>query len=232
MNHASPSIFRPLRAILAATAFLLAALCPEVSRAMLVSLTLTYSSTDATSLYGNYKLKEGSIVQVIAYTTPGASQPTPVSAENYFEQYGNISSDDPAYPPSIDSGVFLADSAPENHYIVYTGTLTKLDNGQYGIVTDFTMDDSFNALYVRVFEATDFPQGRVVLSYWGVSAAETGINPTLGHYSYNVSDTAANLHNYFEVIPEPATLSLFALGTVALAVFRRNRNSKGKGVRS
>lgn len=223
MNHASPAIFRPHRALLAAAAFLLAALFPAASRAMLVSLTLSYSSLSGTNL------QPGSIVQVIAYntSTPGTGGPGS-TAETNFDPYGT----NPSPASGVDAGVFQPDTVIQpNHYIVYTGHLTQLDNGDYGIVTDFTMDDTFNALYVRVFEATDFPQGSVVLSHWGVGGLVTGIEPTLGHYSYNVSDIPADKLNYFEVIPEPATLSLFAVGTLALAAFRRKRNPNGKGVR-
>lgn len=229
MNRLSPVISRLPRTAVAVAAFLLAALFPAVSHAMLVSLTLSYNS--ASTLSGCH-LQVGSIVQVIAYNTDSANAPSLTSAESNFEQYSTISQDDPAYQPGVDAGVFLPDTviAP-NHYIVYTGHITQLDNGQYGIVTDFTMDDSFNALYVRVFQATDFPQGEVTLSYWGVDGLTTGIEPTIGHYSYNVSPVTANNLNYFEVIPEPASLSLFAVGTLALAAFRRKRNSNGKGVR-
>ena len=215
-----------------AAAFLLAALFPAASRAMLVSLSLTYANEGA--LRQN-NLQVGSIVQVIAYNTTEASQPDdtqPPDPGRHFDHYGNITTNDPAYAPAIDAGIYLPNTTPDNHYIVYTGHITQLDNGQYGIVTDFTMDNSFNALYVRVFETNDFHEGQVVLTHWGLDGLTTGINPTLGHYSYNVSDVNAEKLNYFEVIPEPATLTLFAVGTLALAAFRRNRHPKGKGVRS
>lgn len=228
MKHIPTVQSRLSRAMLFALAFLLAALFPAASRAMLVSLSLTYA-TEAALRQNN--LQVGSIVQVIAYSTDSASAPGN-TAETNFEKYADISPDDPAYAPAIDAGVFFPDTVLQpNHYIVYTGHITQLDNGQYGIVTDFTMDDSFNALYVRVFEATDFPQGEVTLSYWGIGGQTTGINPTIGHYSYNVSDVGADKLNYFEVIPEPASLSLFAVGTLALAAFRRKRHPNGKGVR-
>lgn len=243
MKNLSTAQSRLSRAMFFAAAFLLAALFPAASRAMLVSLTLTYSSTPLPTpvnptdppsdqnLYTDFHLHEGSIVQVIAYNTDSGGNPG-TTGETGFEQYSTISQDDPAYQSGVDAGVFFPDTVKDpNHYIVYTGHITQLDNGQYGIVTDFTMDDSFNALYVRVFEATDFPQGQVTLSHWGIDGLTTGINPTIGHYSYNVSDVGADKLNYFEVIPEPASLSLFAVGTLALAAFRRKRNPHGKGVR-
>lgn len=231
MKNLSTAQSRLSRAMFFAAAFLLAALFPAASRAMLVSLSLTYATEGA--LRQN-NLQVGSIVQVIAYNTDSASAPGN-TAETNFEKYADISPTDPAYAPGIDAGVFFPDTViSDNHYIVYTGHITQLDNGQYGIVTDFTMDDSFNALYVRVFEATNFPQGQVTLSHWGLGGKVTDIHSTIGHYSYNVTGTnapTADKLNYFEVIPEPASLSLFAVGTLALAAFRRKRHPNGKGVR-
>ena len=93
----------------------------------------------------------------------------------------------------------------------------------YGLYTQITVDDwMYNTVYIRVFGATDIAQGVVTASYWGVSTAYT-LNPSYQTDTLVVTNLVAEYKNYFEVIPEPATMGLLGAGGIALAAWRRRR---------
>ena len=189
---------------------------------MLLELQFHWSNSDLTA----YNLQEGSIIQVIAYNSSDAGALVN-SAASQFELYGQTSEQASAQPyPSghipESSDVYLANSTQSGHEIVYTGSLQNLD-GWYGLYTQIQIDNEvYDTVYIRVFGATSIEQGEVTASYWGISGTTT-LDPTFQFQNWTLEDVTAPNKNYFEVIPEPATLGLLGLGGFALAAWRRRR---------
>ena len=139
------------------------------------------------------------------------------------EPFSNVDpAEDNSYLPDS-SDVYLANTTQKDHEIVYTGTIQNLD-GWYGLYTQIQIDDDiYDQVYIRVFGATSIEQGEVTASYWGISGATT-LDPTFQFQNWTLEGvTATNHANYFEVIPEPATLGLLGLGGCALVAWRRRR---------
>lgn len=224
-----------------------AALCllavPAQAVLMIVDIGWGYfgnSDMDNDSLTANYALQEGSIVQVIMYDSSASSAPGP-NAINNFELIGtHVGADVPGDPnvdpwdeAPTDNNVYDPESAPAGHVIAYTTTIGPAigDNANgydwYNIYASFQILDNYDSIYIRVFGATDFPHDGIVhASYWGISDVQSG-GGEFGTWYVAFDDTPATNHvNYFEVIPEPGSLGLFALGGVGLWAVRRRRRVK------
>ena len=220
-KHTSTCRSRLARIAGAALFCLFAAFAPA-AHAMLLELQFHWSNSDLTT----YNLQEGSIIQVIAYNSSGAGAPVN-SAASQFELYGQTSEQASAQPYTSghipdSSDVYLANSTQVGHEIVYTGSLQNLD-GWYGLYTQIQIDNEvYDTVYIRVFGATSIEQGEVTASYWGISGTTT-LDPTFQFQNWTLEDVNAPNKNYFEVIPEPATLGLLGLGGFALAAWRRRR---------
>lgn len=220
-KHTSTCRSRLARIAGAALFCLFAAFAPA-AHAMLLELQFHWSNSDLTA----YNLQEGSIIQVIAYNSSDAGALVN-SAASQFELYGQTSEQASAQPyPSghipESSDVYLANSTQSGHEIVYTGSLQNLD-GWYGLYTQIQIDNEvYDTVYIRVFGATSIEQGEVTASYWGISGTTT-LDPTFQFQNWTLEDVTAPNKNYFEVIPEPATLGLLGLGGFALAAWRRRR---------
>ena len=212
------------------------------ARAMTVILDIGWgynAGADMTEadLISGYALQEGSIVQVIMYNSADYPSTTfqagnPAANFDPFGTYGGADipgqpNVDPWDEPPATTDVYDPESAPEGHVLAYTteiGTpVAGNANGYnwYNIYASFLILDSYDSIYIRVFGATDFPQNTVVASYWGISDVQSG-GGSFGTWYVTYDDvTAADHVNYFEVIPEPGTLVLFALGGVGLWAGRR-----------
>lgn len=179
-----------------------------------------------------YNLQEGSIIQVIAVQKGATFSDT--ASFQFGEPYGTTSDTETSASPytsdhvPTDKQVYLANSTPDGHSILYTGAIQ--DKGSwYGLYTQITVDDwLYDRVYIRVFGATDIAQGVVTASYWGVSTPHT-LSPSYATDTLVVTNLIAESPNYFEVIPEPATVGLLGLGGVALAAWRRRRVAKADG---
>ena len=188
-----------------------------VAQAML--LTLDFYWENAGELE-EADLQVGSIIQIIAYKYgEGTNFSSTVGSQ--FETYGTG-------PGGED--VYLADTTQQGHSIIYTGTITEHGSAPstwYGLYTQITVDDwEYDRVYVRVFGATNFPLGQAVLSSWGISETPTTIDPVFQTQTFGATNMPTSHTNYFEVIPEPATLGLLGLGGCALAAWRRRRSAR------
>ncbi len=239
-KHKSTCRSRLARIAGAALFCLFAAFAPA-AHAMLLELQFHWSGSDMTA----YNLQEGSIIQVIAYDSTDVSGPTyPATAGTQFEQYGTTT--DTAFAAPYTSGsahqlggtgddgkpivsdVYLANTTPEGHEIKYTGFLQNLgtaSNPWYGLYTQIQIDNEvYDTVYIRVFGATSIEQGELTASYWGISGT-TELVPTFQFQNWTLEGNTFSVtnKNYFEVIPEPATLGLLGLGGCALVAWRRRR---------
>ena len=195
------------------------------------------SDMDNASLIQNYALQEGSIVQIIMYDSSASSAPGANANDNFdlFDTYGGpgIPGDpnvDPYDEAPSENNVYSPETVPDGHVIAYTTSIGPAIGGNangydwYNIYASFLMLDNYDSIYIRVFGATDFPHDGVVhASYWGISELGGG-EASVGTWYTDFYDVTATEHvNYFEVIPEPGSLSLFALGGVGLWAVRRRR---------
>lgn len=212
-----------LALIAGAALFCLFAAFAPAAHAMLLELQFHWSGSDMTA----YNLQEGSIIQVIAYNSQDADPP---AVGSQFTLYGQTSDEDYAAPYTtgdehkipVPGDVYLANTTQSGHEIVYTGSLQNLD-GWYGLYTQIQIDNEvYDTVYIRVFGATSIEQGEVTASYWGISGT-TKLDPTFQFQNWTLEDVDAPNKDYFEVIPEPATLGLLGLGGCALAAWRRRR---------
>lgn len=212
---------------------------PAQATLMLVDIGWGYfgnSDMDNGSLIADYALQEGSIVQIIMYDSSASSAPGPDAINNFDLTGTYLGPDIPGEPgdpwdgaPS-ESNVYDPYSAPLGHVIAYTTEIGPAVGGNannhnwYNIYASFQILDNYDSIYIRVFGATDFPSdGEAYASYWGISTPQSG-GGGFGTWYVTFNDvTAANHVNYFEVIPEPGSLGLFALGGVGLWVARRRR---------
>ena len=216
-----------------AVAFVLFCLfAAPAAQAMLLELQFHWDVSSPDDLKTSaYNLQLGSIIQVIAYDSTAIGVDAP-NKEIQFEKYGRTSESASAQPYTTghiptDDDVFLADTTQKGHDIVYTGSLQDLGTGDdhwYGLYTQITIDtDVYDTVYVRVFGASSIEPGQVTASYWGISGTNH-LSPTFQFQSYKLENQHADADkNYFEVIPEPATLGLLGLGGCALAAWRRRR---------
>ena len=192
----------------------------------------------------DYNLQVGSIVQVIMYNSGTAAAPGSDADDNFTIYYGNypgagIAAEpypgtEPANVPG-DTTMYDPNSTPAGHLLAYTATIQAApyldDNGNtwYQIYAQFEVLGTYDSLYIRVFGATDFPPMEVVASYWGLSGVQQGTNIIDTWYVGPLDNTTANRTNYFEVIPEPGSLSLLALGGAGLLAGARRRRKRARG---
>ena len=194
-----------------------------------------------------YNLQVGSIVQVIMYNSGTASAPGSDTDDNFPDYYGNYTGDgmaaepypgtEPANVPG-DTSQYDPNSTPAGHLLAYTATIQAApyldDNGNvwYQAFAQFEVLGTWDSLYIRVFGATDFPAMEVVASYWGLSDVQHG-SPVADTWYLGLKgeldEIIANRTNYFEVIPEPGSLSLLALGGAGLLAGARRRRKRARG---
>ena len=172
---------------------------------MVVSINLTWSRD-----ISNYDLMEGSVIQVVAYNA-GAVRPNP---NNSFDSHG--------------MGVYDPYSTPDGHDIIHSSSIgADINPGRrYEYIETFISTMDYDYVYLRIFSATGFSE-EVQLSYWGLGPVRT---PSGGTVYYNVNNFNPNRSDYFstasyfEVIPEPSSAVLLAIGAGVL-VFKRARKS-------
>jgi hypothetical protein len=217
-------------------AVLLLGLLASPAQALLVTINLGwgYNQNEEGNSLDPYHLKVGSIIQVVMFDQSTATPPGPDANDN-FDLMGNY----PSNPDGLDdTTVYDPLSAPEGHVIVYSTSVQEAEyldgNGNvwWNVYVEFTIVGPYDALYLRVFETTQFSDGIPDASYWGLSDVVYGTN-LIGTWPVGIVDNvAATNQNYFEVIPEPGVMALMALGGIGLlagARRRRNRLKKGGG---
>lgn len=204
------------------------------AHALLVSINLGwgYNQNAGGNDLGVYNLQVGSIIQVVMYDRSTASAPGPDANDN-FDIFGNY----PANPDSLtDTTIYDPESTPAGHVIAYTTEIKEAEytdgNGNvwWNVYVEFTVIGAYDALYLRVFDMTEFPDGTPASSYWGLSDVRYRTN-LVGTWPVGfIDNTYATNRNYFEVIPEPGVMALLALGSVGLlAGARRRKNSRMAG---
>jgi len=210
---------------------------PVEALVVTIDLGWGWNATSDTDLL-DYNLQEGSIVQVIMYDSANASAPG-TEAVNNFDSYGDYGGPDLFAAPYTSGaenvpdvpGLYDPESvAPAGHVLAYSTTIGSAispnANGYnwYNIYEQFEILGTYDSLYIRVFGATNFPNGTVISSYWGLSGVEHGTNIIDTWFVDPIDDTHATRTNYFEVIPEPGTMALFLLGAPALLAGYRRRS--------
>ena len=219
--------------MLAAVAVLCLGLAALPAQALVVTIDLGWGynydgAGTSVDLMTEYNLQVGSIVQVIMYDEATADPPGIDADDNFGLPMGYTSGGDPVYNPL---------STPDGHMIAYTASIQAAPyaDGQgdtwYQIYAQFEVIGTYDSLYIRVFEITDFDalQGNATASYWGLSDVQYSTNIVGMWYVPIIDNTDAPNRNYFEVIPEPGTVGLLALGGVGLfAGARRRRTHRGR----
>ena len=237
------SVFHRKIALAVAGAALCLLAVPAQATLMIVNIgwgEFANSDMDNASLIQNYALQEGSIVQIIMYDSSASSAPG-ANANNNFDLFGSYIGPGIPGEPNVDpwdeapsdNNVYDPESVPLGHLIAYTTQIGPAigDNANgydwYNINASFLILDNYDSIYIRVFGMTEFPDGSPGASYWGISDVQSG-GGSVGTWYTDFYDVPATEHvNYFEVIPEPGSLGLFALGGVGLWAARRRRSKRG-----
>jgi len=178
-------------------------------------------------LASGYNLQVGSIVQVILYDS--ATYPDDTFQAGEADDNFGIMGESPTNPDGLpDANIYDPESAPAGHVIAYTTQIGPAVGGNYygqnwfNIYASFQILGTYDSMYIRVFETTQFGDGVVESSYWGISAVLVS-GAVLQTWFAVYDDTAAPNLNYFEVIPEPGTFSLLTAGGIGLWAARRRR---------
>lgn len=214
-------------------AILLLGLLASPAQALLVTINLGwgYNQDVGGNSLDPYNLQVGSIIQVVMFDSSAYDEPG-TDADDNFQILGN----NPANPDGLpDTTVYDPSTTPIGHVIAYSGEIQQAEyldgNGNvwWNVYVEFTIVGPYDALYLRVFEMTEFPLGGSLASYWGLSDVVYGTN-LIGTWPVGIVDEVeAPNQNYFEVIPEPGVMALMALGGVGLlAGARRGRSRRGK----
>ncbi|MBQ7252868.1 MAG: PEP-CTERM sorting domain-containing protein [Kiritimatiellae bacterium] len=193
---------------------------------------------------GGLGFGEGSIVQIVAVTQEAYNQLADTSGNrgsaiaDWASATGQSAGD---YDYSTEDGTtYFANADDPNAVLDPRTTLegqtiimtTALDgNLEATFRFDYTelVNQGYVGFYLRVFSATNFavapdpPTSNVV---WGASALYTFRNPQGGERA-DFSGLTIVGTNMFEIIPEPATTSLFFLGAAALLARRRRNPFRG-----
>ena len=224
--------------MLAAAAILCFWLAMLPAQALVVTIDLGWGynydgAGTSVDLMTEYNLQVGSIVQVIMYDS-SVYGPPGVDADDNFDIIGYNSSD----PENLaDDNVYDPTTTPDGHMIAYTASIQAAPyaDGQgdtgYQIYAQFEVIGTYDSLYIRVFEMTNLAalNGNTTASYWGLSDVQYSTNIVGMWYVPIIDNTDAPNRNYFEVIPEPGTVGLLALGGVGLfAGARRRRTHRGR----
>lgn len=210
------------------------------AQALVVEIDLGWgwSSTSDTDL-NDYNLQEGSIIQVILYNSDTADPPGSDTDDNFdiFGDYGGTGIAADPYPgtePSNvpdDSTIYEPYTVPDGHVLAYETTIGSATSPNaygydwYRVFEQFEILGTYDSIYIRVFGTTEFTDGVVISSYWGLSDVVEG-GGSLDFWYVQIDDTTANKTNYFEVIPEPGTMGLLGLGAVGMLLWRRRNQSR------
>ena len=205
-----------------------------------------YGTSDMTEsdLISNYALQEGSIVQVIMYNSADYPSTTfqsgdPSANFDLFGSYGGTPIAGEPYPGTEPANTpatldaYDPLSAPAGHVIAYTTEIGTPVGGNangynwYNVYASFQILGTYDSMYIRVFGTTQFADGAAGASYWGISSVLVSGAVLQTWFATYDDVTATNHVNYFEVIPEPGTLSLLAAGGIGLWAARRRRGKRG-----
>lgn len=188
------------------------------------------------SFYTGLGFGENDIVQLIAFTESASEAGLANSTDrgNALSSYNSEAQQDNnayAYSTTDATQYFSAASDPnatldptstEPGQVIFMTTTLERD-----LTVDFRFDYSslvnagYAGFYLRVFSTNAFVEGEVATGVvWGASALYTFQAVENGEDVSFSGMTIVGTNN-FEVIPEPATTSLFLLGATALAVRRR-----------